>query len=351
MGRSKIYNVNMIYNFRFDRNHRDKILKRIKAENLLCQGWGGGKEGKLNMAVEDTWKYRTNVRDYYKLPSTRIPSNLSHIRNFRDGDLLVVPHLPKNGKVSIFIVDGDFPDCYNYHKSDTYHLNNQIKIKKCCYGLEGNIHIHNASLAPWYGKLQWMRLPILPMEQHKSLFVEICAKIDQSPSTEYKPSEIDEYFDRVTEEIFPVIRERLENISPNTSQISFEKVCEYLVKQQGYDIKGRNSYDGKGGDVDLQCVRNRSNISSFESGEDKLFIQIKKHSGDTNEKPVNQLIKMMKKDPDAHGCVMSLAENYTREARKLADINGILLLNGKSILTLLLQALGERLTIENHDKS
>ena len=55
----------------------------------------------------------TFVRDCFEcykplgMKSTRVPTNLLRIRQFRDGDVLVVPHLPERGKVSILLVDGD----------------------------------------------------------------------------------------------------------------------------------------------------------------------------------------------------------------------------------------------------
>ncbi len=113
----------MIYNFRFDRDSRCEVLRRVKDESFLCQGWGGGEEGDLNLERED---YTESCQVRYKLASTKIPTNLSRIRKFQDGDLPVVPHLPENGKVSVHVVDGTFPNCYVYLGSDSWHLNNQI---------------------------------------------------------------------------------------------------------------------------------------------------------------------------------------------------------------------------------
>ena len=101
----------------------------------------------------------------------------------------------------------------------------------------------------------------------------------------------------------------------------------------------------EGGDVDLRCLRERADLSPFESGQVTLFVQIKKHLGTTDEKPVKQLLKMMAKEPMVEGCVMSLAEDFTSEAISLAKRNGILLLDGESISKLCFQALGRRLTI------
>ena len=102
----------------------------------------------------------------------------------------------------------------------------------------------------------------------------------------------------------------------------------------------RNQYDRQGGDVDLVCKRSRQDTSVFESGEVTLFIQIKKHEGTTNEEAVNQVIQML--EPEAHGCVMSAADDFTPEARRLANANGIVLLDRHEICGLLMSLLSKR---------
>ncbi len=76
-----------------------------------------------------------------------------------------------------------------------------------------------------------------------------------------------------------------------------------------------------------------------------LFVQVKKHTGTSDAHAVEQLLRMMRREPGADGCVMTLAEKYTTKATALAKKEDILLLNGKSIRRLLLQALSRRLTI------
>lgn len=90
----------MIYNYRFDRDLLTQILQRLRAEQVLSQGWGGGNEANLNVANAD---FVTRCTSYYKLATTRVPSNLTRMRDLKRGDLLVVPHLPEYGKVSIHV--------------------------------------------------------------------------------------------------------------------------------------------------------------------------------------------------------------------------------------------------------
>jgi hypothetical protein len=328
----------MIYNFRIDRTSRDEILRRLHGrESFLSMGWGGGENSDLRVDRDD---YVAACKNFYKLETTRIATNLTGIRAFKDGDILVVPHLPEDGKVSIHLVEGDFPNCYAYLARDSCHLNNRIRIK-CSYGLDGNIDAHNTALINWYGKLRALQYPILPIGQFESDFLDVIDRLNKNSKIEIGPSELQDFLDRLTESLLGRLRDELDHIAASGGETSFERICEHIVKSTGYRIERRNMYDSKGGDVDLRCSRQRSDSSPFEVGQAVLFVQVKKHKGKSDERPVKQLLKMIKQEPTADGCVMSLADDYTDEAKELAEKNGILLLNGSSICQLLLKELAK----------
>jgi len=327
----------MIYNFRIDRDSRDEIMRRLREESLLSQGWGGGKDGDLRIDRDD---YVIACKNFYRLASTRIATNLTWMREFKDGDIVVTPHLPDNGKVSIHIINGNFPDCYAYLEHDESHLNNRFRVKQS-YGLNGNVDIHNVNLARWYGKLQWLRLPVLPIQEFETDFQGIIEELRKRPGTEIGASGLQDFLEKITKDTLDRLRQSLNSISASTSEISFEKICERLVTSTGYRIERRHVYDSAGGDIDLRCVRERSYSSPFEAGQTLLFVQVKKHEGNTDEWSVNQLLKMIEKEPEADGCVMSLADGFTDEATTLAEKNGILLMNGAEICRLLMKELAD----------
>lgn len=68
-------------------------------------------------------------------------------------------------------------------------------------------------------------------------------------------------------------------------------------------------------------------------------MQVKKHTGMTDMQAVKQVLIYMAKYPEADGCVMSLADDFTPDAKQLADQQGIVLLNGEKICELLLKTL------------
>ena len=43
----------MIYNFRHDRTKTEEVLTRIRHDQQLSQGWGGGENGGLDLREED----------------------------------------------------------------------------------------------------------------------------------------------------------------------------------------------------------------------------------------------------------------------------------------------------------
>lgn len=323
----------MIYNFRFDRGRKKEILKRLKSDRVLSQGWGGGKE--CIPLTDDLNTIRAKIKERYDLKTTRIPTNLSKIKGFKDGDILITPHLPSEKKFSIHIVDGDFPNCYSCKESDMTNMNHRIKIKKS-YGLDGNLSLYNSEVATWKGKLQWMRLPILPINQYKNEFAVLISELSKDPKIEYKKSDLSEYLEKVQSETLKFIKTRLQEINPSNDVISFESICETVLANQGYKIVNRNFYDGAGGDADLVCEKDRSNISPFEQGQDILYVQIKKHKGTTNEGAIDQLLKMIEKNENAKGCVITLADNFTKEAINIADEEGIVLMDGNTISELLM---------------
>jgi predicted Mrr-cat superfamily restriction endonuclease len=71
----------------------------------------------------------------------------------------------------------------------------------------------------------------------------------------------------------------------------------------------------------------------------KLFVQVKKHSGTTSEDGVRQLIRRIADEQAATACLMSLSDEFSKEAEELAKSEGILLMDGTTICELELEEL------------
>ena len=329
----------MIFNFRHERERSDEITQRIIEHNELSQGWGGGVDCNLDLREPG---FIDNCVEYYGLERTNIPSNLTRITAFTDKDVIVTPHLPEYGRLSIHIVQGDFPHCYRYEQKDDSHQNHRIQlIESIGLNNENEISIYNADLVGYRTALQYLRYPILPIPEFDNIFLDIVKDFAADPHQRRTASSLEEFLASLVNGVTSALTESLRNIWPAGGEISFENLCERVLVSNGYEIVRRHWYDGQGGDVDMVCKRSRDELSVFKGREDLLYVQVKKHDGETDETAVSQLIQMMGSDSKADGCVMSLADSFTCKARKLAKNNGIVLLNKNEICSLLLPLLAD----------
>jgi len=216
----------MLWNFRFDRKQPEEILRRLTEEHTLSQGWGGGEERFLDIRKNNFVK---KCKRYYKLATTRIPSNLTWMREFEDGDLLVVPHLPEYGKASVHVIDGDFPDCYIYLEKDPCHLNHGIRVR-ASFGLDGNISIYNHQLAGWHGRLSGLRLPVIQIPDQEAIFKKLVHDIEEKPDQHLGESKLDDFLGATLEDVLTGMKASLAGINAAGGIISFEAICEHLLK-------------------------------------------------------------------------------------------------------------------------
>ena len=326
----------MIYNFRHDRDRTQEIAERIRREKQISQGWGGGISVNLGLHTED---FVSNTCSLYRLRTTRIATNLSRMKEFRDDDILVLPHLPEYGAVSLHIVDGDFPSCYEYDSSDSTHQNHRIKVKRS-FGMNGEISVWNVALAPYHAKLRWLRLPVLPTPQFKSIFAQLVETMSAGSAgqTQFGASELDDFLRDMARSVGAEATRKMREMPASGGAISFEALCERIVVGSGYRVVGRNRYNREGGDLDLICQRDGT---VFETGDVTLCIQIKKHEEETGAAAVNQVVGMLEDRPSADGCVMSVADGFTEEAQEVARNHGIVLLNRHGICRLLMPQLSD----------
>ena len=128
---------------------------------------------------------------------------------------------------------------------------------------------------------------------------------------------------------------------------TFEQVIENLFERSGYTKVRSNYYDGVGGDVDLvfKAFSKRTLMRDiYEAYDDEImpeiYIQAKKKRGhDSNDVVgINQLIKMVGEDSKAKSLLLiNLTDEFSAEAKALAERERVVLLNGKAFASLLLR--------------
>ena len=186
-----------------------------------------------------------------------------------------------------------------------------------------------------------MRLPVLPIPQFEILFKNIINDFHNNQQQKYGASKLDEYLYKLAEGTVDYLIEKLRKISPADEGISLKSLCERLLVLQAYKIVNRHLYDEQGGDVDIHCQRLHGNDFIFESGIFGLYVQVKKHENETDERSVQQVLDMIANQnaDKGYGCVMSSADDISPEAKRLAESNGIVLLSKREICSLLLPLL------------
>ena len=291
----------------------------------------------MNLALSRT-DFVAATQAEYHMPTRRVPNSLTRVKSFRDGDLLVTPHLPGHGQVSIHVVNGEYPDCYKYVPDDGEHLNHRIRVR-ASYGLEGNISMRYLVLGPWYAKVSAWRLPIVKIPRFNSLFTRLQQQLSAAPEDSLAPSTLDDFRDDLAEAARELIASRLKELPASHGAFSFEAVCGDVITASGYEIERRNHY-ADGGDADFVCRRTSGDASPFgERG--RLFVQVKRHAGTTGVHAIEQVIKAAD-GKDADMCVITLADEFNDAAIKLADDNGVVLIAGLEVCQLVLQRLGDR---------
>ena len=213
--------------------------------------------------------------------------------------------------------------------------------------MTGEFSIYGKDLVEYCAKLRALRLPVLPIPDFLNTFSEIVEAASTNPEYHVDESGLDGFLNDVSGEIKDVITNKLRNMSSSGGGTSFESLCERLLQINGYTIERRHQYDGQGGDIDLRCKRSRSDSFIFEGGEVTLLVQVKKHWGVTDKRAVEQVLQMLEAEPNADGCVMSMADGFDGEAIDLAEKKEIVLLNRDEICRLLLSHLSQRDIIPN----
>ncbi|WP_404405134.1 restriction endonuclease [Jeotgalibacillus malaysiensis] len=315
----------MIYNFRIDRTKRAFLREQLLNKSILYQGWGA-------VPLTDE-KFSVKTVTHYKLKSKHLPNNLKRMRQFKKGDVLMVPHFPGRGYLTLLIVAADYPDCYVWNDNSENSLNHGIRVSEV-YGLDKSISMYHFSLVKWYGKLPGMRMPVYKAGDLAEPVEQLLTVLRNNPEYIFEKSTVTEYLESLAEQPLNRMQEQLYHLNASRSALSFEKMCEHLIERYGYELVKRNCFDRDGGDADAIFFNHGEHETPFGPAKSYLFVQIKKHRGTTREHAFHQLIKIMQTKSDltpATGCVITLADSFAEEALKLGSDEGIRSINGPEL--------------------
>ena len=141
--------------------------------------------------------------------------------------------------------------------------------------------------------------------------------------------------------------ESIKTTLQNIGNKEFETIIAELFEKNGYALIGNNWYDSEGGDVDLIFEGFGKDtlmldIFSFSTTcMPNIYIQAKKKTGNDSKDTVGveQLIKMKTLIPEKNAILMviNLTDGFTKEAKKISEDEGIILVDGMTFASLLVR--------------
>lgn len=325
--------------------HRISYRKDISAPllekgNYLSIGFGNLYDNKLHDI--------TNKKEFKKY----IMANNSKIKNenslwnfigeFKKDDLILVPS-PK--KFSIYKIVGDkFVGNDDKELSETLtklKLNN-LKDGKYILGFFWKVE----PVAENIIKREYADYPLMRIMRYRGTNV-VCnnnlkKSVDEAINNFNEKKPINLFLDIVDscrDNILKLIKEKLDDSK-------FEKLIKLYFKQCGAnDVYKPSKADNKEGDCDVEAV--------FEPIKTIIHVQAKAHKGYTDEWAINQINEYIKNEKEDNeytenemednkyiriGWVISTCKDFSNDAKKLADENNILLINGETFAEMLIRS-------------
>jgi HJR/Mrr/RecB family endonuclease len=116
-----------------------------------------------------------------------------------------------------------------------------------------------------------------------------------------------------------------------------EQLVENLFKESGYDVVVRHRYDKEGGDADLVLTTKVPLLNEFTDMDLIVYVQVKNKDGKDYDDVhhVEQLIKISRDAVNCLKVLISTTDEFTAEARRLAQESNVILLDGMGLVRLL----------------
>lgn len=333
----------------------DENFKRIRSEILsgrLRQGWGADGMS-IDSSLDDfisAWKKKWGENDADLDTMKRKYDNLCIMKEIKEGDILVIPKLDisegKDYPCRCFtVVECTNPYCFSVlnDKADFGHIIGIKVLFSCSYHgdrydtlvVSGKFKAYQKALNRVNNSQFIKAVDRLIDVNRKTL---LTTEIEPCDFTFIMAQELSEKYDRLVEDNLTNLR----NMDPK----SFEYLIKELFEKNGFTFSRMNSYDGEGGDIDVQMMLNEKSLfgAVFKQakGVDNFYINIqakKKTGKDWNAKTaVEQLVKKRTAEMLYHvDIVIDLTDDFDEETEKYAHDNHVVLINGKQCSLLLLQ--------------
>lgn len=345
-----------IFRIAYDDFEKFKIIRDEMLQGRLRQGWGADgmdinkseqdflaarekKWGKFADEDEPEKALKYNVGKYY---------NLRNMIDIEIGDLIIVPkvsdkfdYVGKYFSVLKCVEKYKFDVLKGYN--DFGHIIGVEFLFSCPHDFDEDTQIIS-------GKIGAYRSPVnnILKDEFKKAVDNLIAKHKNNPqifsSGLSNLSNLDILAQSTKDSRKVYLEKILEHLRKPNPKI-LEKIIAELFVKNGHKLVCRNLYNGVGGDVDLVFETFPDNtlmhdIFKANDREPKIFIQVKKKIGtDFNDTVgINQLTQM---DAENGGnnilILINLTDEFTYEAKQLAEENNVTLLDGITFADILVR--------------
>ena len=325
------------YVVRTDDDVKDWIWKELQAGRLR-QGWGisgmGLDENGVSLSIETwtrnyreaalrRWGVEASADEAAKRYSILIPMTY-----MTKGDIVLVPKMPDWESFALMSVDQGY--CFDESPAserdgldDYRHTISVSQVKHfnyaCCEDariVAKKMRAYQAAVRPAWN-------------------VDLIAAVTRlyQNQTDNKPLEITEIFAQAKAGLTAELLQRIRLMKWN----DLEKLVEMALIEGGYELVQRRKYDRQGGDADLIMTTTLPMLSEFIGTDLNLYVQVKNKDGIDQDdcSHVEQLNKIAKDDFSCVKLLVSSADDFTPAAKRLAEENNVIMMNGPCLVRML----------------
>ena len=343
----------MVYVFRinYDPDCYPKLREQVFEYGFLRQGWGGD-----NMSIENSydsfrnaWHKKWGPDDSSDRYIKSKYNNIAIMKEMKKDDIVVIPKMSYNCKdVCQEFMVVKVTEKYSFSpiqsEQDFGHIIPVEIMFSCPYYFNSDSRKICAKFRAYQRAVNCV---------YSEEFIQsIRNLIDCSASgMSFDRKNMKTAIESLSEPTYNTRLDYIKNIIKTINDWSpkqFENIIEELFVANGYTKIRQNTFDGGGGDVDLVFTTFADNtlmgdiVSSFdEVFTPEIRVQAKKKTGkdEKDYEGVIQLIRMMRneKNSDINILIHLTEKEFSKDAKELAQENGIILINGPRFVMLLLK--------------
>ena len=314
---------------------QDVLYEELR-KGMVRQGWGTANLALLdkdgNRIPKDQWT-QNYLKDFNEEPTPRRHSALTPMLELVTNDLIVLPKMPNNQKMSIARVNG----CYRFERTSEHLKHDFGHIIPVDPSSVRTFNYHDNDDAYTVSRLfarSNHRYPVTFAYERNA--IEAAVRLLEEPQDIHTAKRSQDLVQAALDKARRKAAEAmLDHVATSWNGDTFEKLVKQAFKNQGYEVLHYARYRGDGGDVDMVVRLPSSRYSLFMPQEIAVQVKWKKGQDEDDAHAVEQLLKWRESDI-AEKVVVSSARSFTQRCRELARKNDITLIGGLNTMYFLM---------------